>query len=307
MIPPDFYTPNRLGEIYVPNVLAAVNAGSAAKLTPAADDDRKIMLLLVDVQIDFVHPDGALSVPGAVDDTRLTVEWLYQHCGQITTIGASLDSHLPIQIFSPTWWVDSAGEHPDPYTVITSDEVKDGRWQPVYEAAWSATYVEKLEAQAKKALMIWPYHTLIGTPGHSLIPALYEAIAYHSAARRTQPHLLTKGTIPKTEHYSMLEPEVKVPEHPHGTLNTAFLDLVASHDLVYIAGQAKSHCVLETVTSMMRYFADRPEMIAKLRVLTDCMSSVAHPEIDFDTLANETFSTYAERGLKLAQSTDSLV
>jgi nicotinamidase-related amidase len=295
-----------VGELYPPDVFTAVGAGSAAKLTPATTDERKIMLLLVDVQVDFVHPDGALSVPGAVDDTRRTVEWIYQHAGRITSIGASLDSHLPIQIFSPAWWVDSAGKHPQPYTVITSDEVRAGRWQPVYEQTWSADYVEKLEDQAKKELMIWPYHTLTGSQGHSLMPALYEAVAYHSAARQTQPHLLTKGSIPKTEHYSMLEPEVKVPDQPQGTLNTAFLDLIAQHDLICIAGQAKSHCVLETVTSMMRHFADRPEMIARLRVLTDCMSSVAHPKIDFDALANETLSTYAGQGLSLAQSTDPL-
>jgi len=36
---------------------------------PAAEDERRCMLLLIDMQIDFIHPVGSLTVPGAVDDT----------------------------------------------------------------------------------------------------------------------------------------------------------------------------------------------------------------------------------------------
>jgi nicotinamidase-related amidase len=163
-------------------------------------------------------------------------------------------------------------------------------------------YCEKLEEFSKKELMIWPYHTLIGTPGHALTPALYEAIAYHSAARQSQPIFLEKGTIPETEYYSILEPEVKVPDHPLGTLNVPFLDMLAGYDRVYIAGEAKSHCVLETVTSIMRYFADRPGVISKIRLLQDCMSSVAHPTIDFDTLANRSLAVFKAKGLQMVDS-----
>lgn len=305
---PDFYDPDAVGQLEGPNVPAAIAAGSEAGLGPAASDTHRIMLVLVDVQVDFVHPEGALSVPGAVDDTRRTIEWLYRHAAQVTTIAASLDSHLPLQIFSPTWWVNAEGQHPDPFTVITSEQVAAGQWQALYELEWSQSYVQKLESQAKKELMIWPYHTLIGTPGHTLMPALYEAIAYHSAAREAQPYMLIKGSIPKTEHYSMLEPEVKVPTHPQGSLNMEFLDLVAQHDLVYIAGQAKSHCVLETVTSMMQHFeAAQPTFVQRLRLLTDCTSAVAHPEIDFDALADTALADFARRGLHLVESSDSLM
>ena len=139
---------------------------------------------------------------------------------------------------------------------------------------------------------------------HTITPALYEAIAYHSAARQSRPIFLHKGSIPKTEHYSLLEPEVKVPDDPQGDLNTGFLDMLASNDLVYVSGQAKSHCVLETVASVMRYFHDYPDQIAKWRILTDCMSSVAHPEIDFDAMATGAFDRHAERGLRLVTSAD---
>lgn len=301
---PSFYDPDRVGQLYAPQTAAAVDAGRAAGIAPSSADQQHVILLLVDAQVDFAHPDGALCVSGAVDDTRRTIEWIFANLPRITTIAASLDSHVPIQIFSPAWWVNEQGEHPAPYTPISSDEVRNGNWRPLYEPEWSVEYAERLEQQAKKQLMIWPYHTLIGTPGHSLVPALYETIAYHAAARQSQPLFLHKGSIPKTEHYSILEPEVKVPDQPLGSLNTAFLDMLARYDLVYIAGQAKSHCVLETVTSVMRYFAPLPEVIRKLRLLIDCTSSVAHPQIDFDALANAALEEHARQGLKLVRSSD---
>ncbi len=298
---PDYYTPDRIGTLYAPHIDAATRAGRSAKTPPASDDTERVYLLLVDMQVDFVHPDGALAVPGAVDDTRRLIEWIYNNVGQITTIGATLDSHLPLQIFHPPWWVDANGEHPQGYTPISSDDVKSGKWTPLYEVAWSHEYVEKLEEDAKKQLMIWPFHVLLGTPGHGLVPALSEAIAYHAAARQAQPEYHIKGLIPKSEHYSAVEPEVKVPEHPQGDVNRTLLDEIATYDRVYIAGQAKSHCVLESVASMMRYY-DK-DQIARLRVLDDAMSSVAHPEIDFEAMANATFAEFQAQGLTLTQTT----
>ncbi|HLV35819.1 MAG TPA: hypothetical protein VKY59_11920 [Spirillospora sp.] len=304
MAVPAFYDSQRVGDLFRPDVTRAVQAGADAGLTPSANDERKIMLLLVDAQIDFVHPDGSLSVPGAVDDTRRVIDWIFHNAGAITTLAASLDSHVPIQIFYPTWWIDRDENHPAPFTVITSADVRSGRWQPVYEPEWSVKYVEQLETRAKKELMIWPYHTMIGTQGHNLMPALYEAIVYHSAARQTQPILINKGSIPKTEHYSMLEPEVKVPGQPQGELNWEFIRLIERHDLVYIAGQAKSHCVLETTASLMKHFRGQPALARKLRVLIDCTSSVAHPEIDFEAMANEAYAQFEKQGLRLVKSTD---
>jgi nicotinamidase-related amidase len=300
---PAFYHPDKVGTLFAPDTPAAVAAGCAMNLSPSADAKVRTILILVDPQVDFVHVDGNLSVPGAVDDTRRVIEWIFRNMARITTIAASLDSHVPVQIFFPPWWADADGNHPQPYTVIRAADVKAGVWRPLYEHAWSEAYVEQLERSSRKELMIWPYHTLIGTLGHAITPALYEAIACHAAARRTQPIFLEKGMIPKTEYYSMLEPEVKVPDHPMGEQNISFLNMLRSYDLIYVAGQAKSHCVMETVTSIMRYFDDEPRVLQKLRILQDCMSSVAHPTIDFEAIASRTFRKHSEKGLQLVDST----
>lgn len=303
---PKIYNPAKVGELYLPNMAGAAAEGQRAGLSPANKDKRRVMLLLVDPQIDFIFTDGTLCVPGALDDTRRTIEWIYENAGDLTSIAASLDSHTTYQIFYPTWWGNERGEHPAPFTPITSEDIRKGVWRPLVDPAWSLQYVERLEQGGKYSLMIWPYHTMIGTPGQSLVPALSEAIMYHSAARHAQPTWLLKGSIPQTENYSILEPEVKVPTHPLGGLNTAFLDMLGKYDLVYVAGQAKSHCVLSTMRSIMSYFANQPNVLGKLRFLMDCTSSVQHPAIDFDKLADAELHEMSKQGMRLVSATDRL-
>jgi nicotinamidase-related amidase len=200
-----------------------------------------------------------------------------------------------MQIFYPGWWQDANGNHPAAMTFISADDVMAGKWLPTVEPEWSRYYVHELELRAQKTLMIWPYHTMLGTSGHSITPALYEAITFHSEARRSNATYLVKGRIAKTEYYSILEPEVKVPEEGGGTLNRRFLKTMADYDAIYIAGQAKSHCVLETITSIARY--DKYRLLEIAYLLEDCTSSVAHPQIDFDAAANDTLSEFEKRGL----------
>lgn len=299
------FDPTDVGKIYSVRTPEFRAEGIKAKLDPASLDSTRIMLLIVDMQIDFVYPDGSLSVAGAIGDTTRLIEWIYKNTGKITAISASLDSHIPIQIFSPAWWKNpNSGKEPDPFTLITLEDIRKGLWIPVVDPKWSLHYVEELEKSAKKSLMIWPYHCLIGTVGHTLVPALSEAIAYHSAGRNAQPLYLTKGTIPQVEHYGIMEPEVKYPNHPSGGTNTTFLDMLGRYDRVYVAGEAKSHCVLETMHQILRYFENQPEVIKKIYFLTDCTSSVAHPAIDFESLANTELSKMAQSGVVMVKSTD---
>ena len=303
---PAYYDPSQVGKLYPPAVQEAVDAGIALGLAAATDDNPSVALVLVDMQVDFIHADGALPVPGAVDDCRRIIEWLYRHVGQISKIFLSLDSHYPLQIFFSTWWRDAAGAHPPPNTVISAEAVEKEIWQPLYEAEWSRRYVEQLEEQHSKQLMIWPFHTMIGTVGHNLSPSLFEAICYHSAARRRQPLILSKGSIPQTEHYSILEPEVKIADHPQGGFNHALLNELAEYDLVYLAGEAKSHCVLETMNSIMRVLATYPDRIERLRILEDGMSAVVVPGVDFDALADEAFRRHRANGLTFTLTTDEI-
>ncbi len=152
--------------------------------------------------------------------------------------------------------------------------------------------------------MIWPYHTMQGTLGHMLVAPISEAIAWHSAARQTQPVYIEKGLTMRTEFYGIFGAEVPDPQSPESSLNVSLLDAVMRHDRVYIAGEAKSHCVLETERQIVEHYANRPDMLRKLYFLKDCTSSVQHPAIDFDALAEVELARMKERGVNVVVSTD---
>jgi nicotinamidase-related amidase len=77
---------------------------------------------------------------------------------------------------------------------------------------------------------------------------------------------------------------------------------MATYDRIYFAGQAKSHCVLESITSIARYEGYQPGLLEKVYLLEDCTSAVAHPKIDFDAMANEQFEAFAKQGLNAVTS-----
>ncbi len=303
---PSVYDPSDVDKIYPPRWADVSKEAELVRpaLTPAFKDSPKVLAWLIDMQIDFIYPApiGNLPVPGAVDDARRTVEWIYRNTDKITAIAASLDQHFTYQIFHSPWWVNAQGQNPGPFTMITLDDVKRGLWSPTIDAPDSIKYLAELEASAKKSLMVWPFHCIKGSVGESLIPALSEAIMFHSIARSSQPTFLEKGDIYNREYYSVLEPEVKEAKHPKGQLNVAFLNFINQYDLVYIAGQARSHCVLETINSVMRYFSNQPNVIRKLRFLDDCTSSIP----GFEAATDSALKKHIAAGFKFVKSTDSI-
>lgn len=290
---------------YAPRIQAFTEAGQQAGLTPAQSDIEKITVILVDYQHDFVDPSGTLYVPGSQQDVARFLTWFYANAHKISSIYASLDTHLPFQIFYSSWWKDpQTGVHPQPYTAITVDDVTNRKWVPILQPDWSISYVHQLQQKAKKDLMIWPYHTMEGTLGHMLVAPLCEAIAWHSAARSTQPTYIEKGRTVRTEYYGIFGAEIPDPEDPSSSLNVTLLDAVMKHNSVYIAGEAKSHCVLETERQLVERYAHQPGLLKRLHVLRDCTSSVQHPVIDFDALAEAELATMEKQGVKMVLSAD---
>ena len=303
---PNFYDPNRIGSLFYPDVATIAAEAGSANLSPATQDKQNIHLVIIDMQIDFCHEDGSLYVPGAIGDIQRTIEFIYNNAERITNITCSLDSHLPHQIFHPAWWADADGNHPAPFTLISYDDIKNGVWRPLVAPVQSTNYVKKLEQDAKKTLTIWPYHVMIGSIGNALDPELFSAIMWHSIARKTQPTWLTKGSIPLTEHYSIIQPEVPVPNHPMGGKNKAFLDTLSDADVVVVAGEAESHCVLETVEDLVEDFSTKPDALQKIYFLRDCTSPVLHPDVDFHAIAMKRFAEFEKQGVNFIDSTDQL-
>jgi nicotinamidase-related amidase len=80
--------------------------------------------------------------------------------------------------------------------------------------------------------------------------------------------------------------------------------MLAGNDVILVAGEAESHCVLETVEDMVEAFADKPDVLNRIYLLKDCTSPVVHPEVDFHAIALAQFAEYEKRGVNFINSTD---
>ncbi|MEM7595814.1 MAG: isochorismatase [Cyanobacteria bacterium P01_A01_bin.83] len=327
---PDFFTPDLVHKIYrVPYQSRAIAAQQWARrynIQPANADQKRIGLLLIDVQNTFCLPEFELFVAGesgmgAVEDNIRLCQLIYRNLGIITEIIPTLDSHTAIQIFHPIFWVDKNGEHPQPLTMIDLAEVKAQIWQVNPELdrvvdgdikqlqQHALHYVQKLSNDGKYPLTIWPYHSMLGSIGHSLVAAVSEAIFFHSIARKSPTKFQLKGDNPLTENYSVLSPEVldTVNNQTIAQKNTKLITQLLSFDALWIAGQAKSHCVAWTIENLLEEIVKiDPNLAQKIYLIEDCMSPVVIPGvIDFTEQANYTFQSFVDAGMNLVRSSDS--
>jgi len=322
---PEHFDAAKVGEIWrVPYQRRAANARDWAArhgLRPATQDRTRIALLLIDVQNTFCLPESELPVAGAVDDNTRLCEFIYRNLSTITAIHVTLDTHTAMQIFHPVFWVNELGEHPEPATVISIEDVEAGRWKVnatiadnVFDGDLAGLkthvlhYARRLNEGGKYPLIIWPYHAMLGSIGHALVTSVEEACFFHNVARNSQTRFEIKGGNPLTENYSVLQPEVL--DGSDGKLiaqkNIRLLDALLEFDVVIIAGQAKSHCVTWTVNDLLSEIDARDPAIAKrMYLLEDCTSPVIIPEVvDFTEQANEAFQRFADAGMHLVRSTD---
>ena len=291
-------------------------------LQPAAEDTTRICVVAVDVQNTFCIPGFELFVAGrsgsgAVDDNRRLCEFIYRNLHTITQVVPTLDTHQAMQIFHAVWLVDPDGRHPDPYTLVSTNDVATGRWRvdpaavegmgldPEYAQRHLLHYTRALEESGKYRLTVWPYHALLGGIGHALVSAVEEAIFFHAIARRSQPDFQPKGRAPLTEHYSVLGPEVtRGPDaEPLGKRNAALLEKLLTFDAVVIGGQAKSHCVAWTIDDLLGSLD--PSLAEKVYLLEDCTSPVVIPGVvDYTNEANAAFERFSRAGMHVVRSTE---
>lgn len=329
---PAFFDSSRVGEIWKVDYAArAADARAFAlqhDLKPAATSSERISLLLIDAQNTFCISGfelfvGGRSGNGAVEDNVRLCEFIYRNLGKLTHIIATMDTHTSQQIFHPIFFVDAEGNHPAPYTDIHTDELQSGKWAfnpalapqlgiaPEYGQQMMLHYAEALAKKGKYALTIWPYHAMLGGIGHALVPAVEEAIFFHSHARIDQPEFEMKGEKPFTENYSVIGPEVLMGPMGEqlGSRNSKFIRHLQEVDKLYIAGQAKSHCVAWTVQDLLDDIqATDPELAKKVCLLDDCSSAVVVPGVvDHTSAANEAYARFAQAGMKVVKSIDDVL
>lgn len=269
----------------------------------------KIDLLIIDPQNDFCDPKGSLFVVNADKDMETLAKFIKRVHPRLNDIHVTLDSHHRSDVAHPLWWKDKNGQHPvidipaGKYPVlVTSKDIDAGTWMPTIAPKRTIEYVRELEKRGKFNLVIWPEHCLIGSWGHNVYAPVAEALAEFEKTPGFNVDYVTKGSNPYTEHYSVFRAEVPDQKDPSTQLNSALVDVLQNKtDMIYVAGEALSHCVASSIRDLADAFGD-DQYLARMTLLTDCMSNVPGFEKQGDDFVQE----MVRRGMKTAKSTDVL-
>lgn len=271
--------------------------------------DHPVELLIVDAQNDFCDLPAAfcptdprtgqrlrpaLPVPGGHADLERLAGFIHATQAQIDGITVTLDSHHRYDIAHPPYWRTGTGAPVPPFTPITAAQVRAGAFLPAVPAERDRTlaYLDALEAAERYTLMVWPVHCQMGSWGHGLHPDVLAACNFWEDLRHTPVRVVSKGSFPWTEHYSVLQAEVPDPADPSTELNRPLLSRLEQVETLLIAGLASSHCVKATVEHLLAHLpSGRPE---RLVLLTDCMSPVA----GFEVQAADFLVAMRQRGVR---------
>jgi len=228
-------------------------------------------LLIIDPQNDF-HPGGTLAIPTADSDAERIARFIRANADRIDEIVVTLDSHQRAHIAHGIFWVNDAGEHPPPFTLIAAEDLARGTWRASDARKQRAAeeYVRRLEEGNRFKICVWPEHCIIGSPGHNVRPSILAAVNEWAGSRMKEVTFVWKGQHCLTEMYSALRAEVPVESDERTHLNAGLLRILLESSRVLVCGQALSHCVNFTVRDLV-YHHRAPSLISILR---DCASVV---------------------------------
>jgi nicotinamidase-related amidase len=267
----------------------------------------KVDLLLIDCQQDFCNPPnskypGSLYVTGAESDMERLSKMIRRIYPKINDIHATLDTHHFVDIAHPIFWKDSSGAHPTPFTTITVKDVENGVWTSSLPSLYkrSLEYVRTLDKNGRYPLCIWPPHCLIGSQGHGIYPAVYDALLDWEASFKMVDYV-TKGSNPYTEHYSVIRADVVDPTDPCTQVNTRLIETLEKADVIAVAGEAKDFCVFNTLRDLVSEFKD-DSYVKKIVLLEDAMSCVlpSKPE------SEEFYKSMVSKGMTVSTTVDFL-
>jgi nicotinamidase/pyrazinamidase len=262
----------------------------------------QVQLFVIDPQIDFCDPAGALSVAGAEQDMVRLARMVERLAPRLNQIHVSLDSHHLVDIAHPLFWQDRSGSQPPPFTIISAEDVETGRWQAAQPEARerAADYVQALQKNGRYPLCVWPPHCLIGSRGHTVQPVLFEALLNWERRYAVVDYIL-KGSNIYTEHYSAIQADVPDPADPSTQVNTILIETLKQADVIAVAGEAGSHCVANTVRDLADHFGDE-RLVSKIVLLSDAVSPVP----GFDALQSRFLTEMTARGMQTSTTADFL-
>lgn len=229
---------------------------------------KRTAILGIDLQNDFTLPSGSLFVQNADIDVVRIADFIRNNQSKIDYVALTLDSHQPIHIAHQIYWQDRGGDYPELFSVISTGDVKDGKWMPQFNKDLAITYLEQLE-QKNGVCTIWPMHCILGTEGWAINKKITDSLAEWAITNDKSYELYYKGYSQSTEHYSIFKAAVEWEDEPETFLNTRLLSRLNEFDEVLLLGEAADYCVANSLNDILDQC---DELAKKTIILTDCIS-----------------------------------
>lgn len=207
------------------------------------------MLIIVDMQNDFVCESGSLYVPGAKKDVQNVASLIRDI--DLLDILATKDYHPESHIGAKGFWKDRNGNIVPAFTEITLEAYQKGDFvvvSPIHNKG------AELYLLQHGKVMVWPEHCVNDTFGCMTPDILNDAINNSTISHW---FCLKKGNDATREEYSVFA----------NGANSIMLEYVKTMDRVIVVGEAADYCVANTVRDII---GDIPEIIVPL----DCTSPV---------------------------------
>jgi nicotinamidase/pyrazinamidase len=252
------------------------------------------LLLIIDAQNDFCQPNGSLYVQGAENDTQRLANFIKENTEYLDQIALTQDLHQVIDISHPAFWKDKMGNLPDPFTILKYEDLEQGTWIPRFSEKEALEYIKNLEIQGEFPHVIWPEHCIAGSWGSAITDEIMDAVK-DWARKGHYFRIYQKGMNPLTEHFGALRANLPIQEDPNTLINKDLKDTLINATQVLIAGQAKSHCVANTIKQMN----ELEGIIQKTVFLEDTSSNVT----GFETLADPIYAHAIKSGLTISTTT----
>lgn len=257
-------------------------------------------LIVIDAQIDFCDvPGAALPVNGAVKDVERISSLIDKDL--FDSVFSSIDSHYSMDISHPKWWIDSNGNTVNPFTLIKSDDILNGKFNAIIDPVASLKYVQDLENNKEFLHFIWPEHCLMGTTGGTLHPTYMAALNAWMHRNKKWVTFINKGVNPFTEHFGIFRANVPVSSDASTQINQNYFNFFSNKDEIVIVGEARTHCVANSLKQMLEF---APQLASKILVLEDCMSDVGGLPSDFYASVDKIYSDAYAMGVRKLKSTD---
>lgn len=244
---------------------------------------------------------GSLFVPGANKDLQRVANMIDEVGNKLHSIHVTMDCHHHIDIAHPVAWLNSKGEHPTPFTIISADDVDNEVWFCAFpqERSYAKWYVHQLELNKRYPLCIWPPHCLIGTTGNKIYKPVEDALLRWEKRNVGNIEYLTKGSNWKTEHYSAVQADVPDDEDPTTEMNYDFIKPLKMADELLLTGEALSHCLANTARDIAKGFGDK-SLISKFTLLKGASSNVP----GFEFMGEEFVKELSADGMKITEHVD---